>query len=162
EYPNGAGRKNPGGQMPACRSRVRGINVPVGEPVECHRRAAREDHAQENAHEVQPAKRLLLPRQHRAEQGERQCKYRVAEANHLEDGSHAVEHGVTILRAYPCRNSSKLFSSAAICPRSSSTCSRCCCTTSAGAFAVKLGFSSLAWVACKCFFFSPSCFSSRF
>src|SRR5262245_16815812 len=73
--------------MPAGRARVLRIDVAIDEAVERHRGTAGEDHAQEDAGQLDPGETLLLavPGKHGAEQRERQREHGVAEAHHFEE-----------------------------------------------------------------------------
>ena len=88
-----ADAQHAGRQMPHGGPRIQRIEPPVGQTVERHRRAAGEDHAHNDPDQFPPAKlSLFLPRHGRRQQRKRQCKQRMAEANHFEQLAEAREH----------------------------------------------------------------------
>ena len=77
----------PAGRCRAGRARIERIKMPIGQPVEGHRRRPRGRHAEQNAHPVLnssvPAV-AIVRRQDRAQKRKRQGEQRVAELHQIE------------------------------------------------------------------------------
>ena len=79
--------------MPPGGSRILSIDPPVGDPVKRHRGRTGEDHAQENAGQIAPAKFHRPPRQHSRQEGKWKSEDRVAETDQLEEAADLREPG---------------------------------------------------------------------
>ena len=95
ERPHNPRPEHAGRQVTHGRARVGCVDVPVRDPVEGHGRGPGEHHGRQNEHHVPPRPGAHLRDPHRAQDGERQREQRVAEPDHLEDGAHAVQHGLS-------------------------------------------------------------------
>lgn len=101
EERDGGDRERASGQVPVRRARVAGIDVPIDEPVERHRRRPRRDHAEQNAEQIDLAKRLLAPRQRRTQERKRQGKDGMRKANQFEQFPQRGKHGEGCCRKKP-------------------------------------------------------------
>ena len=68
------------------------VEFAVRQPIKGHGRRPREDHAEQDAQQILPAKRRLTPGQQRGEQRKGQCEQRVAEADQFQQMADLVEH----------------------------------------------------------------------
>ena len=81
-------------------ARIGRVQAPICKPIERHGRAPRQDHANQDAGQLQPGEFPFgVPGQNRAEKCEGQSKERVAETNHLQKTPHALEHGSPMFNA---------------------------------------------------------------
>src|SRR5258708_4218874 len=78
--------------MPRLCTRIEGVDAPIDEAIERHRRAAREDHAKQNSDKVEPAEWSRLPGKNGTQKCERQCEDRMAKSDHFQNELQAPEH----------------------------------------------------------------------
>src|SRR6516162_2917650 len=93
EKPDRLGAQPAAGNMPNRRAGIEGVDVAIRQTVECHGRAAGEDHAEQDAEKFDPRKVVfIVPGEDGAEECKWQSEERVTEADHLQESSHRL-HG---------------------------------------------------------------------